>query len=183
MIARSWLSLRLAGRPSAKIRAARVDQKTPSDRLATDQHPKTHRVTVGQRQFDRNRSADDVQRRQDHKPLRRDTIAAADMTPIKHRRFTPLDQPIVTLNRVHVKSHPLFPAPDKGLDIERVQATRPSPRIDFGLDRSDRQVRQTDPFPPTDDRQRITFQNRYSANHDSPSIRPARQSTRHPPSR
>jgi hypothetical protein len=133
MSVRSRLSFRFAGRSPAKVRTARIDQKTPSYRLATDQHPKTHRVTVGQRQFDRDRSADDIQRGQNYKPLRRDTIAAADMTPIKHRGFTPLDQPIVTLNRVYVKSHPLFSASDKGLDIKRVQTTRPSPRVDFCL--------------------------------------------------
>jgi hypothetical protein len=80
------------------------------------------------------------------------------MPSIEHRRFTSFDQSIVTLDRVNVKSHPLFPITDEGFDVKRMQATRPSPGIDFGFDRSDRQVRQADPFSPTDNRQRITFQ-------------------------
>ena len=102
-------------------------------RLPAEQHPETHLVAVGERQLDRPAKAEQLDLRDDHRPLGEVARRAAHRTELQHLRLGVHGDVRVPLQRVDAEAGPRLPPAGERLHVsgsEPEEEDRQGDRVD-----------------------------------------------------
>lgn len=130
-----------------------IHEEAPSDRLAAQQHPEAHHVSVREGELDgpleiQERSAGDDDRAQLLSPP-----GVLDPAVLVERGLGGHGLPAAALERVHREADPRASISVEVLDVEGVERGRASSGVHLGLDRVDVEVGEPEPFAPADRRE------------------------------
>ena len=109
-------------------------------RGAPEQHPKAHRIAIGQREFDLVIEVEHLQPRADHEAQLRVTAGVGDLALIEDVGLAVDHARCRFLVRVHAEAHEVASVASDLVDVKGMQARGARPGIDLGLDALDTQV-------------------------------------------
>ena len=143
------------GALAEQIRGFRIDDQAPAHGGAPQQHAKLHRVAIGERQLDRPGVGAESYVCTDDVSQFAVSARVADPASVDHLGAALRDDVGTPLHGMETEPDVVAPAVPIGADLEGVERGGARPRVDLSLDRRDAEVREREPFAPTDSQWRV----------------------------